>query len=282
MQVGRVAHLQHDVGGHGAHALEYALGNDGLIAGHHDDGHGLADGAAHAQHDAGHDAGDGSGNDNAEHRALVIGTQRQRTLVVLLGHGIECALRNGDDGGQDHDAQQHGSGQKRQAAARHIVANKRHDHHQAEEAVDNRRDTRQELYARLEERRDLAAGEPRQEDGAQKPRRNADQDGAGGHVDAAHDHREDAVDIVGGTPRSAEKKLGKADLRDGRHAVREEKDADESHREDRYPRGGHEQRLRYALFDVQVEHVHSLVWLCQREARALPAAVKPTEQHLPT
>ena len=87
----------------------------------------------------------------------------------------------------------------------------------------------------LEERRDLAAGEPRQEDGAQKPRRNADQDGAGGHVDAAHDHREDAVDIVGGTPRSAEKKLGKADLRDGRHAVREEKDADESHREDDIP-----------------------------------------------
>ena len=258
MQVGRITHLQHDVRRHGAHAVEDAARNGRLVAGYHDDGHRLADRAAHAQHDAGHDAGHRSGHDDAEHRALVIGAERQGPLVVFLGNGIKRALRHGDDGGQDHDAQQHGGRQKRETAPRHVVANERHHDHQAEEAVDDRRDARQKLHAGLEHRRHAPAGEPREEDGAQEPCGHAHDDGAGGHVDAAHDHREDAVDIVGGTPGGAEEEFRKAYLGDGRHAIREEEYADESYREDRNPRGSHEQRLRNAFLEMYVRHAGSL------------------------
>ena len=71
------------------------------------------------QHDGGHDAGGGRrGTTTLEHRALVVDAEGQGTLVVASGHGVEGALRHGDDGGQDHDAQIRLSRQHRKPRAR--------------------------------------------------------------------------------------------------------------------------------------------------------------------
>ena len=64
-------------------ALEQAR-HIGHVAGHHDDGHGLADGPAHAQDDGGGHAAAGGGNGHAEDRLQMGGTQGQGGLLIVL------------------------------------------------------------------------------------------------------------------------------------------------------------------------------------------------------
>ncbi|MFR5092330.1 MAG: hypothetical protein ACLTDR_10350 [Adlercreutzia equolifaciens] len=53
--------------------------------------------------------------------------------------------------------------------------------------------------------------------------------GTGCHVQAAHDHGEDAVEVVGRAPRGAEEEFRQPDLGHGRHAVGQQKQADQRH-----------------------------------------------------
>lgn len=66
-----------------------------------------------------------------------------------------------------------------------IQANEGHDNHQSEKAIDHRRDSRQELNARLQERRDLRRSEPREEDRGQKARRNAEDERTRRYIDGS-------------------------------------------------------------------------------------------------
>src|SRR5699024_4729953 len=109
MKVGGIAHLDDDVGGHGAQTLEQALGHPGLVAGDHNHGHGLADGAADAQDHGGEHTALGGGQHGEKDAALMGGAQGQAALVVAVGHGVQAGLAHRNDGGQDHDAQQHRS-----------------------------------------------------------------------------------------------------------------------------------------------------------------------------
>ena len=81
-------------------------------------------------------------------------------LVVAAGHGVEARLADRDDGGQDHDAQQHGGGKQAHALAaldvEHGFEERRldhglhggHKHDHAEETVDDGRDAGQQLHRR--------------------------------------------------------------------------------------------------------------------------------------
>src|SRR5699024_6837239 len=158
VETGGIAHLDDDVGGHRAQAFEQPLGHPGLVARDHDHGHRFADGAADAQDDRRHHAGFGGRQDGEEHAALMGGAQGEAALVVAGGHGVQAGLAHRDDGGQDHDAQQHRGGEQAHALAaldaQHVLEKVAldhslyggHQHHHAEEAVDHRGDARQQLH----------------------------------------------------------------------------------------------------------------------------------------
>ena len=74
LQAGGIGHLTGHCGGQEPDAGEEGR-HVGHIAGHHDDGHGLADGAADAQHDAGGNAAFGSGHADLEPGLGIGGTQ---------------------------------------------------------------------------------------------------------------------------------------------------------------------------------------------------------------
>ena len=222
MQARRVAHLQHDVARQRAHALQNALGHARLIARDHDDRHCLAHGAAQAQHDARQHAGVCRRQHGGKDAALMRRTQRQRALVIAARHRADRRLHHADDRRQDHDRQQERRRQdgvalplKRLAQRAH----RRHQHHDTEEAVHHRRDARQQLNRRLDEAIDLCGAEVRQVHRRQQRHRHADEQRQPGHIDAAHDHREDAVDLRARPPRPAQKEPAEADLLHGRHAA---------------------------------------------------------------
>src|SRR5699024_5033565 len=89
---GGVVHLGGDGGGEEAHGGKQAAGHVGHVAGDHDDGHGLADGTAHAQHDGGGHTGTGGGERDPEDGLGVGGAQSQGGLLILLGHSPQSGL----------------------------------------------------------------------------------------------------------------------------------------------------------------------------------------------
>ena len=160
------------------------------VAGHHDDGHGLADGPAHAQDDGGGHAAAGGGNGHAEDRLQVGGTQGQGGLLIV---------RNADDGGQDHDRQdqdrrqQAGAGGK---AKRLLDAGDQNDH--AHQAVDHGGDARQQLHGGVDDGSHPGVGHLGQVDGGHEPHRHPDEHGPGGAVDRGQEEGQDAVGGVRG------------------------------------------------------------------------------------
>ena len=260
MEVGGVAHLDDDVGGHRAQALEQALGHPGLVACDHDDRHRLADGTADAENDRRQHAGPGGGQHRAENAALMGRAQGQAALIVAVGNGVQARLADRDDGGQDHDAQQHGGGEKAHALAAFDVEHRLeegrldhglhggHQHDHTEEAVHDRWDTRQQLHRREHDFVDAGRGKPGHINGGQQADGHADEDSPRRDVDAAQDHRQDAEDIVAGLPGGAQQELERADLEQSRHAVRKQEDADQRDRQNGYTGAEGKHHLHDAFF----------------------------------
>ena len=105
---------------------------------------------AYHQDDARHNAGLGGRHGDKEHAALVAGAKGQGALVIAVGDSPDGAFRHADDGGQDHDAQQHRGGEDALAvvAAEKVLHDGDH-HHQAEEAVDDGGDACQKVHGGL-------------------------------------------------------------------------------------------------------------------------------------
>ena len=102
---GGVAHLQGDVRGQRPDRGQERAGHFGGVAGDHDDGHGLADGPAHAQDDAGDDARAGGREEDHLDRLPAGRAEGDRALAVGRRHGLERVDGDGDDRRQDHDAE---------------------------------------------------------------------------------------------------------------------------------------------------------------------------------
>ena len=260
VEVGGVAHLDDDVGGHRAQALEQALGHPCLVACDHNDRHRLTDGAADAEDDRRQHAGLGCGQHRAENAALMGGAQCQAALIVAVGNGVQARLADRDDGGQDHDAQQHSGGEKAHALAAFDVEHRLeegrldhglhggHQHDHAEEAVDDGGDAGEQLGAGLEQTVELFRAVVRHEDGGQQADGHADEDSPRRDVDAAQDHRQDAEDIVAWLPSGAQQELERADFEQSRHAVCKQEDADQRDRQNGYTGAECEHHLHDAFF----------------------------------
>ena len=240
MQPGRVAHLDDDVARQRAHALQNALGHARLVARHHDDGHRLAHRAPHAQHNPRQNAALRGGHDGGIHAALVRRAQRQRALVIARRHGAQRGLDNAEDRRGEH----------RVAAAVPSFAertHRRHEHHNAEKTVDHRRNPRQQLHRGLEHAIQPLRAEERQINRRQQRHRHAQQQRARRHVYAAHNHRENAVDIRAGLPPRAGKEFQHADFPHRGQAVGQQKRADQRHAQHGYARRRQKDIFHHAL-----------------------------------
>ena len=250
MQPGRVAHLDDDVARQRAHALQNALGHARLVARHHDDGHRLAHRAPHAQHNPRQNTALRGGHDGGIHAALVRRAQRQRALVIARRHGAQRGLDHADDRRQNHHRQQDRRGEHRVAAAVPSFAERAHrghEHHNAEKTVDHRRNPRQQLHRGLEHAIQPLRAEERQINRRQQRHRHAQQQRARRHVYAAHNHRENAVDIRAGLPPRAGKEFQHADFPHRGQAVGQQKRADQRHAQHGYARRRQKDIFHHAL-----------------------------------
>ena len=130
------------------------------------------------------------------------------------------------------------------------LANKRHEHHKAEEAVDNRGDAGKKLNAGRHDTLNARAGKARKIHGAKKTGRNSDNKRPERCVDAAQDHRQNAERLACWAPYGSRKELDHADFSNSGHTACEEEDAYQGHCEDRNPRSSREKHLRERLFDA--------------------------------
>ena len=109
-----VGHAGDDAGGEKAHRCKETR-HIGHVASHHDDGHGLADGPAHAQHHRGSHTAAGGVKTDAEPCFRFRGTQRQTGLLILPGNGPQRRFRHVNNRGQNHDGQ-HDDGRQQTGA----------------------------------------------------------------------------------------------------------------------------------------------------------------------
>src|SRR5699024_7947213 len=154
-------------------------------------------------------------------------------LVIAVRHSADGAFRNADNGGKDHNAQKDGGGQHILAAgSAEQVLYQRHNHHQAEEAVHDGGNARQQVHRWLQKLVQGSGTDVRHIDGGQRSQRNPRNNSSGGDVNAADNHGEDAVVVGVRPPVGTQQKLKGADFGNGRQAVCEQIDANQHHGQD--------------------------------------------------
>ena len=158
-------------------------------------------------------------------------------LVVAHRNRTQRRFRHADNGRQDHNAEQDGRRQDGRAGNIHVEqrgdgADARHNDDHAEKAVDDGGDAGEQLGAGLEQAVELFRAVERHENGGQQADRHADDDRACGDVDAAENHRQNAVNVVARLPLRAREEVQQTDLLHGRNAVGEQKQADQHDRGD--------------------------------------------------
>ena len=200
MQINRIAHLHDDIAGQRAHALEQALGHGGAVARNHHDRRSFANGAADAENYTRHYAAFGRGQHHAEYTAFMTCPQCQRAFIIAGRNGIQRRFRYGDDGGQDHHAQQDAGRQQRGTRAAEDFAYQWHEHHQTEEAVYDRRNTGQQRYCRAHDPYGFLRGKAGHEDGGQYSGGNARNQCSGGNINGSQNEGQDAEDLIARLP----------------------------------------------------------------------------------
>ena len=115
-----------------------------------------------------------------------------------------------------------------------MLAHHRHHHRKAEEAVDHAGDARQQVDRRRQRPQNALGAKAGHEDGGKQRDRHAHDQRAGGDVDGAEDHRQNAVDVVAGPPGGAAEEVKQADLAQSRYGVAKEEHADQNDADDRH------------------------------------------------
>ena len=233
-----------DGGGEGADALEHeseidvSLFHERVVdgvAGGHEHGHRLADGAADAEQHGGEESVLGGRQQHFIGGLPARRPHRKRRFAVAVGHGLERVLADADHDGNAHQRQQ-------ERGVEHVQSDghaKRPDdefvHHcQADEAPDDARNRREQFDHDLQRLAHLALAEFRHEDGRAQPERHGDKHGRDRHAQGSQDEGSDAEAHVahrGGIPVRVEDQLADTDLvRHGqRLAEDEEEDAEDEH-----------------------------------------------------
>ena len=220
-----VAHLERDVGGQRAHRLQDRVRDAHRVAGHHDHRHGLAHRAAHAEDDRGDDSRARGGQHHAADGLPLRGAERERSLPVTARHRFEGVDGDADDGGQDHDSEDHRAGQRRGARAAQVLADPRHQQHHAHEAVHHRRNPGQQLDGRFENPAQPGRRQLGQHYSAGQRERHADRQRTDGDHGRAGDHRQDAEVAGCGAPVGREE-IAQSDLGDEGHPLAEYEECD--------------------------------------------------------
>ena len=153
-------------------------------AGHHVDGHGLAQSAADAKHYAGENSGAGGGNGHLEDGLHLTGAQGQGSGPQRIGHCPEGGSADADDGGQDHNGQHHHGGKQVGAAGELMGFGARENqlfqpvhggvqHHHAHQAVDHGGNGGQQLHGGFHQSGRFLPGDLREKHRGEQAQRHA-------------------------------------------------------------------------------------------------------------
>lgn len=208
-------------------------GHVGHIAGHHDNGHGLANGPTHPQDNSrGHPA-PGRRKGHPEHRFQVGGAQGQGGLLILLRDRSERGLGDTDDGGQDHNGQHHNRCQQAGAGGQtEGLLNPGHQHNHTNQAVNHRGNPRQQLHRRVNDRSHPGIGHLGQVNGCHQPNGDPDQHRSGGTVDGGEDKRQNPVRGVRGRggPGLSQQEIRQANFLHRGHTRNNQVHTDDQHK----------------------------------------------------
>ena len=174
----RIAHLDDDVTRQRCGRREQRCDDLRRVADEHLHGHRLADCARHREHDSRQDARRCGRHDDVDHRLPPRCAEREARLLQRLRHGIERIRADGEDRRHDHDGEHERSREHAEARRRaERIAQVRHEQHQADVAVDDRRDGDVEVRRRTHDVLEPARCDLREEDGAEQAERRADEHG---------------------------------------------------------------------------------------------------------
>ena len=165
----RIAHLDDDVTRQRCRRREQRGDELRRVADEHLHGHRLADGARHREHDSRQDARRCSGHDDVDHRLPPRRAEREARLLQRLRHSIERIRADGEDCRHDHDGEHERRREHAEARRRaERIAHVRHEQHQADVAVDDRRDGDVEIRRRAHDVLEPGRSDLREEDGAEQ------------------------------------------------------------------------------------------------------------------
>ena len=258
-----LAHLGGDGRGHGADGIGERLRDAVAVAGGEQHGHRFADGAAHAEHARGEQAVARGGEEHAAHGFPLVRAERERGLAIAVRHGAQRVLGERDDERDAHQREDDSAGEQVRALRRaglgareverhHDVApgaagrrgedvlDDRPEHHQADEAPDDRRNRREQFDDDLERLLHLPLRELRDVHRRAQAHRHGDQQRDGRDAEGADDQREraEARVVAGrgiGNPARAGEELHPVELRHHRRGFLEDEEEDRADADDRTP-----------------------------------------------
>ena len=242
MQARGIAHVERNLARERRDGARDAIGNDRSIAHDHEHGHGLADGASHAQNDGVHNAQLGGRQHDLVDGLPLGGTHGIGSLTNAHGNGVEGIDGERGDRGNDHDGKDEPRCQCAKAKAAGQLRDKRADDDHAEEAVDDGGNTRQQVDGRADELAYALAGNLDQIHGCAHTQRHAHGKGTDGHQTRTRQQRHDAVVTLRGRPHKA-KEVRQADVGKDRQRRVRGKDKNQDDGDDRQERAGKEDPL---------------------------------------
>ena len=112
-----------------------------------------------------------------------------------------------------------------------VLDSRRKEHH-AEEAIHHRGNARKQFHRRLKNPVDGGRGKAGHIDRGEQADGHPHHQRAGGDIDGAENHRQNAVDVVSGFPGRTKQEAERSDLRNGRQTVGKQERADQRDRKD--------------------------------------------------
>ena len=182
------------------------------VAEDHGGGHRLADRPTDPEQDRRRNARKCCGERDRLHRLPLGESHRHRAIAHRVGYAGERVVGDRNDRRQCHQAD-HEADQKQAAEVGHlqVLVEERVQHDEAEVAVDDRGNARQDLDAGFDRLPDQWWGDLREKQGGGDPQRGGDRRRNEGRHERPPDHRDQRVGVLAGAPVAL-------DARDERHA----------------------------------------------------------------
>ena len=181
------------------------------------------------------------------HRLPPRRAEREARLLQRLRHSIERIRADGEDCRHDHDGEHERRREHAEARRRaERIAHVRHEQHQADVAVDDRRDGDVEIRRRAHDVLEPDWSDLREEDGAEQAERRADGNRKECRHQRAHDERERAELAERRIPARTEEELQRTDLCE-RHEALAADEEDDGKDDDGHEKGSRNEEIPPAL-----------------------------------